>query len=88
MLDQVIAYLDDNPTTKVDIRAYLDPSIKRERDVALTRKRVFEIRNYLVLSGISEERISAQGLGANDFPEIDILDQQGSQEQIVEMIIR
>ena len=88
VLDQVIAYLDENPATRVDIRAYLDSSNDEDRDIALTQKRVFEIRNYLVLNGISEERISSRGLGENDFPEVNGADRKGSQKHPVEMLIR
>ena len=88
VLDEVVAYLDNRPTTRVDIRAYINSSSKEGRDLTLTQKRVFEIRNYLILNGISEERISAQGLGENDFPEIDSPDPQPSQKHPVEMIVK
>jgi outer membrane protein OmpA-like peptidoglycan-associated protein len=87
-LDEVIAYLDRNPSKRVDIRAYTNSSGDKQRNLALTQKRVFEIRNYLILNGISAERISARGLGENNFPEINQTDRQDSQKLPVEMVIR
>ena len=88
VLDKVVAYLDDNPSSKLDIRAYINSSSNKEREIALTQKRVYDIRTYLILNGISEERISAQGLGDNNFPEINNLNRQKSQDHLVEMMIR
>jgi outer membrane protein OmpA-like peptidoglycan-associated protein len=88
VLDEVVAYLDNKPSTRVDIRAYINSSSNEDRDIALTQKRVFEIRNYLILNGISEERISAQGLGESDFPEINSQDRQQAQNHPVEMIVK
>jgi outer membrane protein OmpA-like peptidoglycan-associated protein len=88
VLDEVVAYLDDNPSSKLDIRAYINSSSNKEREIALTQKRVYDIRTYLILKGISEERISAQGLGDNNFPEINNLNRQKSQDHLVEMMIR
>ncbi|NNF46185.1 MAG: DUF3568 family protein [Desulfofustis sp.] len=88
VLDRVIAHLDKHPSTRVDIRAYVNASNNEDRDLGLTQKRVFEIRNYLILHGISDERIMAQGLEANNFLKINNPDHEGSQRLPVEMIIR
>ena len=88
VFDEVVAYLDENPSSKIDIRAYINSSSNMEREIALTQKRVYDIRTYLILNGISEDRISAQGLGENNFPEINNLTTQQSQDHLVEIIIR
>jgi outer membrane protein OmpA-like peptidoglycan-associated protein len=88
VFDDVIAYLNENPTAKVNIRAYTDSSADLSRNLALSKKRVFEIRNYLILRGISEERILAQGLGENNFLEIVSGELQVSQVPPVDMVIR
>ena len=88
VLDEVIAYLNENPTMRVDIRAYINSSSNRERELKLTQKRVYEIRNYLILNGVSEQRIMAQGLGEGNFLEINRPEREGSQKQVVKMIVR
>lgn len=88
VFDEVIAYLNENPTARVDIRAYSDSSADASRTIALLKKRVFEIRNYLILHGVSEERILAQGLGENNFLEVDNSEHQGPQMLPVDMVIR
>jgi outer membrane protein OmpA-like peptidoglycan-associated protein len=88
VLDEVIAYLNENPAMRVDIRAYINSSSNRERELKLTQKRVYEIRNYLILNGVSEQRIMAQGLGESNFLEINRPEREGSQKQVVKMIVR
>ena len=87
-LDDVLSYLDENPSASVDIRAYINATGNIAKNLNLSRKRVFEIRNYLILNGISEERITAQELGENNFLESNHSEQLGSLKHPVEMTIR
>jgi outer membrane protein OmpA-like peptidoglycan-associated protein len=68
-LEDIISYLDKNPTAKVDIRGYTDSTGSSSRNLALSEERAFRIRDYLIENGVSEERITAQGLGATNFLE-------------------
>ncbi len=60
ILDNVISYLEKHPSARADIRDYTNFSGNIVNDIALSRKRVSEIRNYLISSDISEERITTQ----------------------------
>lgn len=88
VLDDVISYLDENPSASVDILAYINTTGNVAKNLNLSRKRVFEIRNYLILNGISEERITDQGLGENNFLQSNHTEQFGSLNHPVEMTIR
>ena len=68
-LHDVISYLDKNPSARVDIRAYTDSSSNIARNLVLSRKRVIDIRNYLILHDISDEIITVEVLGATNLLE-------------------
>ncbi len=68
-LGEVISFLDENQPVSVDIRAYTDSSGNFERNLALSQKRVSEIRNYLILHDIPDEIITAQILDETTFLE-------------------
>lgn len=68
-LQDVISYLDKNPSARVDIRAYTDSSSNVARNLVLSRKRVIDIRNYLTLHDIPDEIITAEVLGATNLLE-------------------
>lgn len=87
-LEDVIYYLYNNPSTTAEIRAYTDSSGNIDRNLFLSRKRVFEIRNYLILNGISEERITAQGLDTNNFLKDNPTERHGSLNHPVEITVR
>lgn len=87
-LDEVISYLAQNPSAHVDICAYTKAAGNVSRNLSLSQKRVFEIRNYLILNGISEERITAEELGENNFLESNQTEQLGSLNYPVVMTIR
>ena len=87
-LDDVISALHENPSAKVDIRGYTASSGNITKNLALSRKRVSEIRNYLILHDISEERISALELGASNLLESDKTEQNRSQNHRVDITIR
>ena len=87
-LDDVISYLDKNPYNRVDIRAYTDSSGDFTRNLDLSRKRVSEIRNYLILHDISEEIITTQELGATKSPDSKGTEGLRSLNHSVEITIR
>ena len=66
-IDDLLSYVDDNPVVEVDIRAYADASENTAHNIDLSLKRVTEIRNYLILQGMSEEIITAQVMEATNF---------------------
>lgn len=87
-LDEVISYLAQNPSARVDICAYTKAAGDVSRNLSLSQKRVFEIRNYLILNGISEERITAEELGENNFLENNHAEKLGSLNYPVVMTIK
>ncbi len=87
-LDEVISYLDENPSASVDIRAYTDASGNIARNLALSRKRVFELRNYLILHDVPEEIITTDAQGAINFLDSNSIDRLGSPNHRVELTIR
>ena len=86
-LVEVISHLENHPSARVDIRAYSASSDKGDKTLDLSRKRVFEIRNYLILIGISEERITGQILEAENNPRDNPADRLSSLNQRVELSI-
>ena len=88
VLDDVISYLDLNPSAKVDIRTYTGFADDTAKNLALSRQRVSDIRNYLILHGISEENITAQLQEANKSLRSDPTERLNSLNTLVEITIR
>ena len=87
-LGEVISFLDENPPASVDIRAYTVSSDDFARNLALSQKRVSEIRNYLILHDISDEIITAQILDETNFIENNRSEAQSPLTHRVEITIR
>ena len=87
-LGDVISFLDENPPASVDIRAYTVSSDNFARNLALSQKRVSEIRNYLILHDISDEIITAQILDETNFIENNRSEAQSPLTHRVEITIR
>ena len=87
-LGDVISFLDENPPASVDIRAYTVSSDDFARNLALSQKRVSEIRNYLILHDISDEIITAQILDETNFIENNRSEAQSPLSHRVEITIR
>ena len=87
-LDDIVSYLGKNPSAKVDIRGYTDSSGNSSRNLALSKERAFQIRDYLIKEGIAEQRISAQGLGATNFLESNRTERLRTMNRRVEIIIK
>jgi outer membrane protein OmpA-like peptidoglycan-associated protein len=88
VLDDVISHLDSNPSAIVDIRTYTDSSDDTASNLALSRQRVSDIRNYLILHGISEENITAQLEEATESTERGRTERLKSLNALVEITIR
>ena len=69
VLHDVISHLDKNPSARVDIRAFADSSGNINRNLVLARKRVNDIRTYLILHDISDEIITVEILEATNLLE-------------------
>lgn len=87
-LDDIISHLKKNPSAHVEISGYTDSSGSNARNLELSKERAFEIRTYLIESGIAEERITAQGLGATNFLESNRTERLRNMNRRVEITIR
>jgi len=86
-LDDVISFLGKNPPARVDIRAYTDFSSNSARNLALSQKRVSEIRNFLILRDVSDEIITAQIIETKDIIENNRAEEQSPLTHRVEITI-
>lgn len=87
-LNDAISYLDSNPSARVEIRAYEEFSENNVRNLALTKKRLFDIRNYMILHDISENNITAKLMEETSFLEHNQTDKPLSIKNLVEITIR
>ncbi len=87
-LDDVLSYLNENPSTSIDIRAYTNSTGNIAKSLNLSRKRVIEIRNYFILHGISADIITAQVQEKTNFLKDNQSDQLRSLNNLVEITIR
>jgi outer membrane protein OmpA-like peptidoglycan-associated protein len=74
-LDQVVVFLRDNPTVQLQVQGHADDTGAEDTNLDLSWSRAQEVVRYLIVQGISSNRLSAQGLGStvplisNDTPE-------------------
>ena len=87
-LNDAISYLDSNPSARVDIRAYEEFSENNVRNITLTKKRLSDIRDYLILHGISVNNITAKLMEETSFLKDNQTDQPISINNLVEITIR
>ena len=59
-LDRLVAYLEANPTVKIDVSAHTDPSTKIS-----TANQAKAIASYLTSKGIAKNRITSHGHGSS-----------------------
>lgn len=71
-LNSLISWLEENPTVKIQLSAHTDSRGNDEYNMALSQRRAQAVVDYLVESGISEDRLEAKGFGAS-MPLIDCL---------------
>ncbi len=75
ILDELIAFMNENPTIKIRIEGNTDSVGRLEDNMALSNDRAFTVKEYLQAKGIKGTRLSFKGLGptkpvaTNDTPE-------------------
>lgn len=88
-LNTVIATLQENPDINIDIKAHTDIQGGNTYNLKLSKKRASSAMNYLILKGISEDRLTSEGYGESQ-PLIDCTtcsDDQHEKNRRVEFII-
>ena len=74
-LNQILRFLRDNPSVKIEISGHTDNIGSREYNIRLSEQRARAVVNYLVEHGISASRLTYRGAGfdepiaSNDTPE-------------------
>jgi outer membrane protein OmpA-like peptidoglycan-associated protein len=74
-LDRMSRFLEDNPGISIQLSGHTDSIGTLQDNLLLSRQRAEAVRDYLVKSGISTERITTKGFGEtqpvadNDTPE-------------------
>ncbi len=74
-LDQMSRFLEDNPGISIQLSGHTDSIGTHQDNLVLSRQRADAVRDYLVKSGISPQRITTKGYGEtkpvvdNDTPE-------------------
>jgi outer membrane protein OmpA-like peptidoglycan-associated protein len=63
ILNQIAKVLIDNPTYLIEVQGHTDNIGKPDVNLKLSESRANAVRNYLILKGISESRITAKGYG-------------------------
>lgn len=75
ILDELIAFLKENPTVRIRIEGHTDNVGRLEDNMALSNDRASTVMGYLREQGIAAARLSSKGLGptkpigSNDTPE-------------------
>lgn len=64
-LDDVVAYMKNKETMKIEIAGHTDNVGKDNDNLKLSQQRAETIRNYLVKKGIQPTRVVAKGYGAS-----------------------
>ena len=62
-LDEVANIMKSSPTLKLDLSGYADRTGNTEFNQKLSEKRMHEVKNYLVKSGIEKSRLSTKAYG-------------------------
>src|SRR5690606_10477361 len=65
-LEKLLAALNQYPNLKIEIRSHTDSRGNDAYNKALSQRRATSTLKYLVENGISEERLSATGLGETE----------------------
>ena len=66
MLDDAIAWLEKNPHLAVEVAGHTDSDGAAAANLALSERRAFTVRDYLIVRGISPSRLSARGYGESE----------------------
>jgi peptidoglycan-associated lipoprotein len=62
-LDKLVQILKDNPTIKIELSSHTDARATDAYNMTLSQKRAESAVNYLISSGIEEDRVTARGYG-------------------------
>ncbi len=62
-LDKLVAFLQKNPTLKIEISGHTDNQGDQKSNLTLSDNRSKTVYNYLVSKGIAAERLSSKGYG-------------------------
>ena len=62
-LEKVLVVLKENPTMKIDIRSHTDSRQTEKYNNALSNRRAKSTRDWLIINGISADRLTAKGYG-------------------------
>jgi outer membrane protein OmpA-like peptidoglycan-associated protein len=74
-LDKLVAFLNLNPTIKIEVRGHTDNVGDDKSNLILSDNRAKSVMNYMLSKGISKDRLTAKGygetmpLGDNNTPE-------------------
>lgn len=63
LLDDVVTILEKNPDMNVDLHGHCDNVGTAKYNMDLSRRRAGAVKNYLIMEGISKERLAAIGFG-------------------------
>lgn len=63
ILDQLIIFLQENPTVKIEVQGHTDNVGDLESNMALSKQRAFSVVDYLQEHGVKTTRLTAQGFG-------------------------
>ncbi len=66
-LERIVQILNENIDFKIEISGYTDSIGTNDYNKVLSQKRADAVKNYLLMKGIQNDRISSKGYG-NDFP--------------------
>jgi outer membrane protein OmpA-like peptidoglycan-associated protein len=64
-LQKVLTVMEDNPTMTIDIRSHTDSRGSDSYNERLSGRRAASTRNYLIMKGIDESRLTSKGYGEN-----------------------
>jgi outer membrane protein OmpA-like peptidoglycan-associated protein/tetratricopeptide (TPR) repeat protein len=62
-LDNVVQFMKDNPTVKIQINGYTDNAGKSAENITLSNNRAKAVVEYITAKGIDGKRLSYQGFG-------------------------
>ncbi len=65
-LDKLILVFKENPDTNISIYGYTDNTGKEEYNLKLSRQRATAVKTYLMQNGISNKRLTTEGMGIAD----------------------
>lgn len=74
-LDDIVTYLEADPAVyAIDINGFTDSAGRARENLELSRIRAFQVHNYLVNQGVSEDKLNTRYFGAT--PEFRIVQQE------------